>query len=254
MKCTKASWGRLFFNTVTFSAVMSEAHFFTTESLPVYRTNCSCTERSGLFWNKSHLLISMATCSSWSHSDNAVHHGSDILFIWEKGKQRGFRSIFILSSVLFICMGLECTSVCVCVSACFQAAEKPSRGWRQADDLGSACVYRCVKCLLVTNPMRLEDVAARVRGHATRQQGKPRKAGGLVGRCSARLDDRNRNTRSSLGRCFCICRFKHNLPVVLLLMVTLARRCYEPVDQIHRSGPSGDITEEIAKCIICDVT
>lgn len=38
---------------------------------------------------------------------------SDIQFIWEKEKQRGFKSTFILSSVLFICMGLECTSVCV---------------------------------------------------------------------------------------------------------------------------------------------
>lgn len=102
--------------------------------------------------------------------------------------------------------------------------------------------------------MRLEDVAARVRGRATRQPGKPRKAGGLVGRYGTRLDDRNRNTRSGLGRCSCICRFKQNLPVVVLLMVTLAHRCYEPVDQIRRSGPSGDITKEIAKCIICDVT
>lgn len=35
-----------------FSVFMSKAHFFTTESLPVYRT-------TGFFQNKSHLLISI---------------------------------------------------------------------------------------------------------------------------------------------------------------------------------------------------
>lgn len=62
--------------------------------------------------------------------------------------------------------------------------------------------------------MRLEDVAARVRGHATRQPGKPRTVGGLVGRYSTRRDDRKRITRSSLRRCFYICKFKQNLPLL----------------------------------------
>lgn len=107
-----------------------------------------------------------------THCDSSYVSGlGDNVFVCEKGGQRGLESINTLYS-LFIQYMLKwflCMSMCVC----FQAAERQSRGWRQADDLGSGCVYHCVKCLCWPAVMQPESgkrcrMCARPRRHAKR--------------------------------------------------------------------------------------
>lgn len=188
--------------------------------------------------------------------------------MWEKEKHGGRvdlrASLYYLVCVHTVCMGLACVCVWVCVFPGSREAKQRLTSSRRP--WVCMCLPLCKASLLLTNPMRLENAAARARGRATRRPGKTYKAGALVGRDGTRLDDdRDRNTSISLGHfgtflgwfydilcgrkvlVFCIIDDQ-----TLALLISshgsdlLRRRCC--------SGPAGDITAEIAKRTISEVT
>lgn len=125
--------------------------------------------------------------------------------MWEKEKHRGRvdlrASFFNLVCVHIVCMGLACVCVCVCVFPGSREAKQRLTSSRRP--WVCMCLPLCKASLLLTNPMRLESAAARVRGRATHHPGKACRAGGLAGHYGTQLDDDgNRNTSSSLGH-FC---------------------------------------------------
>lgn len=183
-KGTKVSWVTTFLWFL--NAVMSKSHFLTMKSLPAswltageQKDLARCTLNTAYWYlwqpirhHPTIIIISLWQCSSWYMCSLY-----EILYLCGKRETEGEWMEEHLYIIYFLCTPYAWISLCVCVSlclsACFQAAGQRSRDWRQAGDLGSACVYRCVKCLCRWRiPRGWGNAAARAWGQATRHPGK----------------------------------------------------------------------------------